>query len=88
MPDGVPVSRQFVLVTQKGNCVIDWGNNVYQDIHTGQRIEITDKDFTYMIKDIELMMLKQYGIINDFDQHTVYVYPMNDLHGLDTLDRP
>lgn len=81
MPDGVPVSRQFVLITQKGNCVVDWGNNVYQDIYTGERIVLADNEYTYSVKDIELMMLKQYGIINDFDQVTVYVYPMSDLFG-------
>ena len=81
MPDGVPVSRQFVLITQKGNCVVDWGNNVYQDIYTGEKIILAENEFTYSVKEIELMMLKQYGIINDFDQHTVYVYPMSDLHG-------
>ncbi len=79
MPDGVPVSRQFVLVTQKGNCVVDWGNNVYQDIYTGERIILEENEFTYSVKDIELMMLKQYGIIYGFDQFTVYVYPMQDL---------
>ncbi len=81
MPDGVPVSRQFVLITQKGNCVVDWGNDVYQDIYTGERIILAENEFTYSVKEIELMMLKQYGIINDFDQVTVYVYPMNDIHG-------
>ncbi|MDX9851704.1 MAG: hypothetical protein RBT01_14440 [Anaerolineaceae bacterium] len=81
MPDGVPVSRQFVLITQKGNCVVDWGNNVYQDIYTGEKIILADNEFTYSVKEIELMMLKQYGIINDFDQVTVYVYPMSDIHG-------
>ena len=81
MPDGVPVSRQFILITVKGNCVVDWGNNVYQDIYTGERIELAENEYTYSVKDIELMMLKQYGIINDFDHVTVYVYPMNDLFG-------
>ena len=79
MPDGVPVSRHFVLVTQKGNCVIDWGNNIYQDIYSGEKVVLEEKEFTYVVKDSELMMLKQYGIINDFDQFTVYVYPMQNL---------
>jgi hypothetical protein len=79
MPDGVPVSRQFVLVTQKGNCVVDWGNNIYQDIYTGERILLEENELLYSVKDIELMMLKQYGIIYGFDQFTVYVYPMQDL---------
>lgn len=79
MPDGVPVSRHFVLVTQKGNCVVDWGNDIYQDIYTGEKIVLDEKEVTYVAKDSELMMLKQYGIINDFDQHTVFIYPMPDI---------
>ena len=79
MPDGVPVSRQFVLVTQKGNCVVDWGKDIYQDIYTGEKIVLDEKEVTYVAKDSELMMLKQYGIINDFNQHTVFVYPMPDI---------
>jgi len=78
MPDGVPISRQFFLVTQKGNFVIDWGNNVYQDIYTSEKIEIEENEFTYVAKDSELMMLKQNGVIWDFDQFTVYIFPMED----------
>lgn len=78
MPDGVPISRQFFLVTKKGNFVIDWGNNVYQDIYTSEKIELEENEFTYMAKDSELMILKQNGVICDFDQNTVHIYPMED----------
>jgi hypothetical protein len=81
MPDGVAVSRQFVRVTQKGNCVVDWGRNIFQDIYTGEKIDLDENEYTYIVKESELMMLKQYGIIKDFDQHSVYVYPMNDIYG-------
>jgi hypothetical protein len=67
------------LVTQKGNCVVDWGKDIYQDIYTGEKIVLDEKEVTYVAKDSELMMLKQYGIINDFNQHTVFVYPMPDI---------
>ncbi len=79
MPEGVPVSRQFFLVTQKGNFVVDWGNNVYQDVYSGSTVELEETDFTYMVKDDELMMLKQNKVICDFDQYTVYIYPMRDV---------
>jgi len=79
MPEGVPVSRQFFLVTQKGNFVVDWGNNVYQDVYSGSKVELEETDFTYMVKDDELMMLKQNKVICDFDQYTVYIYPMRDV---------
>ena len=79
MPDGVPVARQFVLVTQKGNCVVDWGKNIYQDIYSGEKIELEENEFTYVAKESELMLLKKHGVINDFDQYTVYIYPMPDI---------
>lgn len=79
MPEGVPVSRQFFLVTQKGNFVVDWGNNVYQDVYSGSKVELEETDFTYMVKDDELMMLKQNKVICDFDQYSVYIYPMRDV---------
>jgi hypothetical protein len=79
MPEGVPVSRQFFLVTQKGNFVVDWGNNNYQDVYSGAKVELEENDFTYIVKDDELMMLKQNKVICDFDQYTVYIYPMKDI---------
>jgi|LDZU01.1.fsa_nt_gi hypothetical protein len=79
MPEGVPVSRQFFLVTQKGNFVVDWGNNIYQDVYSGEKVELEETDFTYMVKDDELMMLKQNKVICDFDQYTVFIYPMRDV---------
>lgn len=77
MPEGIPVSRQFFLVTQKGNFVVDWGNNIYQDVYSGKKVELIETDFTYMVTDSELMMLKQNGVISDFDKHSVYIFPMN-----------
>lgn len=79
MPEGVPVSRQFFLVTQKGNFVVDWGNNNYQDVYSGAKVELEENDFTYIVKDDELMMLKQNKVICDFDQYTVFIYPMKDI---------
>jgi hypothetical protein len=79
MPEGVPLSRQFFLVTQKGNFVVDWGNNVYQDVYSGEKIELEETDFTYMVTENELMMLKQNGVICDFNLHTVFIYPMKDI---------
>lgn len=78
MPDGMPIARQFFLVTKKGNFVVDWGNNVYQDIYSSEKMELEENEFTYMAKDSDLMILKQNGVISDFDKNTVYLYPMED----------
>lgn len=88
MPEGVPVSRQFFLVTQKGNFVVDWGNDIYQDVYSGQKIELEEGEFTYMVTENELMMLKQNGVICDYDKHSVFVYPMNDILDSSTDSQP
>ncbi len=88
MPEGVPVSRQFFLVTQKGNFVVDWGNNIYQDVYSGNKIELDEGEFTYMVTENELMVLKQNSVICDYDQFTVYVYPMNDIWDTSSDSQP
>lgn len=40
MTEGTSIPRQFVLVTQKGVIVIDWGKNIYQDVMTGEAIDL------------------------------------------------
>jgi hypothetical protein len=79
MSEGVPVARQFFLVTQRGEFVVDWGNGIFQDIYTGKKVFLEENEYTYMAKDSELMMLKQNLVINDFDKYTVFLYPMDNI---------
>jgi hypothetical protein len=75
-------------VTQKGNFVVDWGNNIYQDVYSGKKIVLDEGEFTYMVTENELMMLKQNGVICDYDKLTVYVYPMNDIWDTSSDSQP
>ena len=43
---GVPVNRQWVLVTHTGAVVIDWGDDQFQDVHTGEFIRVTQEEIS------------------------------------------
>jgi hypothetical protein len=79
MPEGTAIPRHFVLVTQDGEIVIDWGNKKYQNISSGDVIKLKSDNIAYPIKEPELVWLKNNGIINDYDQFSVYVYNLPDV---------
>ena len=49
---GVPVNRQWVLVTHTGAVVIDWGDDQFQDVHTGDFIKVTEEEISQTIRDV------------------------------------
>ena len=79
MSEGTPVPRQFVLVTQDGEIVIDWGNKLYQNISNGDVIKLKSDNIAFPIKEPELIWLKNNGIISDYDQYSVFVYNLPDI---------
>lgn len=74
MASGTPVERQWVLVTQEGDFVIDWGNNTYQDIYSGEFIEIKEGEISHHPSDKELDWLKHINRVADYDSKVVYFY--------------
>lgn len=72
MAGGMPVNRNFVLVMNNGDIIIDWGNGHYQDIETGKFFLSSDKLICHRIMDEELAYLKQSRRILDFDERNVY----------------
>ena len=79
MSEGTPIPRQFVLVTQDGEIVIDWGNRIYQDIISGETIILKNDNIAYPIKEPELVWLKNNGAISDFDRLSVYVFNLPEI---------
>jgi len=56
-----------------GEVIIDWGDNVFQDVYTGEFLKPKNKDFSrHLIQDPQLDYLKKVGIISDYDHSTVY----------------
>jgi len=76
MTNGTPVNRHYVVILQNGNPVIDWGNELFQDLLSGQFIHGTEAEISHTSQDDELELLKHMGRIFDYDANYVYIYPL------------
>jgi len=72
MAEGTPVNRSWVLILQDGTPVIDWGDNLFQDISSGRFIHCAEKDISHTILDDELDQLRRTGRIVRYDKMTVF----------------
>lgn len=73
MPEGFTLNRGWVLVLKDGRVVVDWGENVFQDLSSGQFIESVDLIGSHPIRDEELAWLKRTGQVLDYDGAQVYL---------------
>jgi hypothetical protein len=73
MPEGFTLNRGWVLVLKDGRVVVDWGENVFQDLSSGQFIESVDLIGSHAIQDEELAWLKRTGQVLDYDGAQVYL---------------
>jgi hypothetical protein len=72
MPAGTPIARHCVVILRDGRTVIDWGHR-YQDILTGDFIELAETDISHKASNDELEALVRGGIIADFDEFQAYL---------------
>jgi hypothetical protein len=72
MTGGIPVDRHWVLVLQDGTILIDWGNHLYQDVDTGEFLELVEDPIAQSAQEEMLVILKQRSIINSWDERCVY----------------
>lgn len=73
MPSGIPIQRQWILALKNGSFVIDWGDDLYQDILTGDFESRVDISSATPITDDELNLLRRAGRVESFDSRQVYV---------------
>ncbi len=72
MNEGIPIQRQFVLVSNQGNIVIDWGSQRYQDVFSGEYLSVEHEQRLHPIQEPDLVWLKNAGIILSFTLQHVY----------------
>ena len=72
MAGGIPVDRHWVLVLQNGTVLIDWGENLYQDVDTGEFLEMESEPVANSAQEEMLKILKQRNIIADWDDRVAY----------------
>jgi hypothetical protein len=73
MPEGLAIFRRWVLVLNNGTVIIEWGDGIFQDVHTDEFLENISLIGSHAILDEELEWLKRMGNIAGFDDTNVYV---------------
>ncbi|MGB3701105.1 MAG: hypothetical protein WA997_07525 [Anaerolineales bacterium] len=76
MPSGVPIDRQWIFVLDDGSPVVDWGDDLIQDLLSGDFLASNREDAGHPIRDDELEMLKRAGRIERYDSRHVYIYAL------------
>lgn len=76
MPSGVPIDRQWIYVLDDGRSIIDWGDDLVQDLLSGDFYTIVDSDYSHPIRDDELEMLKRAGRVEKFNARHVYIFTL------------
>jgi hypothetical protein len=68
---GVPVNRQWVMVARSGAIIIDWGDDTFQDVHTGDFITVTEEEISHHIRDEEIEIIKRAGKVAEYDAKVI-----------------
>jgi len=73
MPEGVAVYRHWVFILKDGLIVIDWGENCFQELVSGEFHREVDLFGSHTIQEDELVWLKRTRQILDYDAKSIYV---------------
>jgi hypothetical protein len=76
MVSGVPIDRQLIFVLQDGTAVLDWGNDLVQDLLSGDFIHTMKGDYSYPIRDDELEILRRAGRVESYDSRQVRIFSL------------
>jgi hypothetical protein len=85
MPAGIPVLRHWILVLHNGVIVIDWGDGCFQDVDSGEFLEIAENAIGYPAQDMELEGLKRTSRVDTYDAQQAWFIglPERPIHLLD-----
>lgn len=72
MADGTPVNRQWVMVLQDGTIAIDWGDDIFQDVRSGDFIVVAESDISHHILNEDLDWLIRIGRVKSYDTKLVW----------------
>jgi len=73
---GTPINRHWVLVLKDGSIVIDWGDDLYQDISSGEFLSIREEDYSHHILNQELDWLVKIGRVAAYDANLVHIHSL------------
>jgi hypothetical protein len=73
MQAGIPVHRHWVLVLRDGPVVVDWGDGLFQDLHTGQFQRGLEGKISHPAQNVDLVILQRAGLVDHFDDEEVWL---------------
>lgn len=76
MPSGVPIDRQWVFVLEDGRPVVDWGDELVQDLLRGEFFSSEESKISHPIRDDELEILQRAGRIARFNSRHIFIYTL------------
>ena len=76
MPIGKPFNRHLIYVLNNGTPVLEWDEDLAQDLLTGDFIHCTRSDLSHSIRDDELDILVRAGRVERFNEREVYIYAL------------
>ena len=85
MTEGLAINRRWILVLNNGIIIIDWGNGILQDIHTGEFLSGLSLVGSHAILDEQLDWLKRTATITGYDESNVYFTSLPE-YPKDTLE--
>lgn len=77
---GTPVNRQWVLVLRSGQVVIDWGDDLFQDVHEGDFLQCKEEDISHGVLDDELEILIRAGRVGHYDSKEIFFFKLPERH--------
>ncbi len=79
MPNGIPVNRQWIVVTLDGTLLLDWENGTGVDLLSGEFVDYQESEYSHPIQDDELEVLKRAGRVSSYDAQRVFVNSLPEM---------
>lgn len=73
MKTGNAIGRQWLLILSDGRAVLDWGDQQYQDLLTGEFTRLPEVHVSHSAIDSDLEALKRAGLIANYDNTQVFL---------------
>jgi hypothetical protein len=67
VPGGTPVQRQWILVLRNGAVVVDWGEGLFQDVDSGEFVQLEQTEVSHTAQNLDLEMLKRSSRVTSYD---------------------
>ena len=85
MTEGTAINRDWVIVTHDGTVIVDWGDEKYMDILTGNFINIKENEISHHPSNEELDWLVHINRVVKYDSKSVWFTKLPE-RSLKTID--